>query len=366
MRMMKAAVYREFSGPIRIENVPYPSCPADGVVVQVCAAGVCRSDWHGWKGHDSDIVGNLPFVPGHEFSGMVAQVGSAVQSSSSSSSSLRVGDRVVAPFLLSCGSCRYCRKGRPTVCLRQEQPGFTYRGCFAEFVAVPRADRNVKVMPASVSFVQAAALGCRFTTAYRAVLQQGRLQAGETIVIFGCGGVGLSCIMIAAAQHAGTIVAVDVSQESLEKARQLGATHTVRADKKDNLSTRQRVRSITDDDGYDVSVDAAGFASTCENAVYSTKRGGRMIQVGLPIGQVPPQVPMGLVAGHEIEIYGSHGFAADDLPRLLDLIAEGSIDPSVLVERQVSLEEGAQVLMDMDQGSPLGITVITRFRSSHL
>lgn len=355
---MKAAVYREFGGPIRIEEIPLPSCPPDGVIVKVGACGVCRSDHHGWHGNDSDIIQHgFPFVPGHEFAGTIAQ---------SNVKTLRIGDRVVAPFILSCGACSYCRKNRPTVCLRQEQPGFTYWGSFAEFVAIPRADRNVKILPDTVSLVQAAALGCRFTTAYRAVLQQGRLQAGESVAIFGCGGVGLSCIMCAVSQNAAKIIAIDVSAKSLDKARQLGATHTVLVEHKENQAAQRAVRGLADNLGCDLSIDAAGFAATCENAVYCTRRGGRMVQVGLPIGGTAPVVPMGLVAAHEIEIYGSHGFAADDLPRLLDMVAKGSIDPSVLVEREVSLGEGAQALMDMDNGSPLGLTVITRFRNSHL
>ena len=314
----------------------------------------CRSDWHGWKGHDGDIKDHgLPFVPGHEFSGIVTEVGSSLLGNSSCL--FQVGDRVVAPFILSCGAC-----------VRQQQPGFTYWGSFAEFVAIPRAVRNVKHLPAAVSLVDAAALGCRFTTAYRAILQQGRLQTGQSVAIFGCGGVGLSCIMCAVAQTAGKIIAVDVSRKSLDKAVSLGATHTILMENSNNESARRAVRSLTDDQGCDVSVDAAGFASTCENAVYCTKRGGRMVQVGLPIGKPAPLVPMGLVAAHEIEIVGSHGFSADDLPHLLELVGQRSIKPSVLVEREVSLEEGAAALMDMDSGSPLGVTVITRFRNSHL
>eukprot|EP00977_Amphora_coffeiformis_P006878 scaffold1506_cov179-Amphora_coffeaeformis.AAC.15 len=359
---MKAAVYRQFGGPIRVENVPIPKCPADGVIVQVKACGVCRSDWHGWKGHDGDIKEHgLPFVPGHEFSGIVTEIGSSLENSP-----FQVGDRVVAPFILSCGACPYCQKDRPTICLRQQQPGFTYWGSFAEFVAIPRAARNVKTLPDTVSLVDAAALGCRFTTAYRAIIQQGRLRPGESVAIFGCGGVGLSCIMCAVAQNPGKIIAVDVSRKSLDKALSLGATHTVWIENKNNEAARQAVRSLTDHEGCDVSVDAAGFAATCENAVYCTKRGGRMVQVGLPIGETPPLVPMGLVAAHEIEIYGSHGFSAEDLPHLLELVGQGSINPSALVEREVSLEEGAAALMDMDKGSPLGVTVITRFRNSHL
>ncbi len=356
-RPMQAAVYREFGGPIRIEHVPIPPISPDGVLVQVMATGVCRSDWHGWKGHDDDVKEHgLPFVPGHELSGIVVRVGRSVKQFS-------VGDRVTAPFILSCGNCRYCHRNRTTVCSNQQQPGFTYWGSFAEYVAIPRADRNVKRIPDSVSFVQAASLGCRFTTAYRAVKQQGRLQQGESIAIFGAGGVGLSCVMMAASMGANIIVAIDLSNEGLELAIQLGATHVVQASAKDCC---QQVQRICGGDGADLCVDAAGFAETCENAVLCTRPAGRMVQVGLPIGDHRPQVPMGRVAGKEIEIIGSHGFAADDLPELLDMVATSSLDPAKLVRREVSLREGAIELENMDKGSPIGITMIVRFNESKL
>ena len=357
---MQAAVYRSFGGPIRIEKVPIPSLPDDdAILVQVKATGVCRSDWHGWKGHDGDVLAHgLPFVPGHEFSGIVVRKGSRI-------STLHVGDRVVAPFILSCGSCRCCRRDRPTVCLQQQQPGFTYWGSFAEYVVVPRADRNVCRLPPRVSFVQAAALGCRFTTAYRAVLQQGRLQAGETVVIMGCGGVGLSCVTMA--KDASRIVAVDVSKEALDMARSLGATDVVLARGLTDEQVREKVMQILDgDEGADLSIDAAGFKSTCENAIHCTARGGRMVQVGLPLGHVAPEIPMAMVAGRELELIGSHGFAADALPDLLDRIAQGQLDPGRLVQREVSLREGARILERMDHESPLGITMITQLTESKL
>jgi alcohol dehydrogenase len=413
---MRAAMYRSFGGPIRIEQVPVPVTPRNGVVVQVMATGVCRSDWHGWKGHDDDIHHHgLPFCPGHELSGIVTQVGQECHN-------FRVGDRVAVPFILSCGQCYYCCNDNSTVCTNQQQPGFTQWGSFAEFVALPRADRNLRKLPSKVSFVQAAALGCRFTTAYRAVMQQGQLlyqlkkkkkkkkkkqKNAVSIAIFGCGGLGLSCIMIAAAAAANAaatgkevtptiiIIAIDVSPRALEKAKELGATHIVQAssssstsiittssssssdeknkankeEKESNHHVRQQVLEITKGHGVDISIDAAGFPSTCENAVHCTKRGGRMIQVGLPIGNddddvVKPSIPMGLVVARELELVGSHGFAAADLPDLLQLVADGTIDPSQLVEKECTLEEGARALEDMDHGSPLGITVITQFQSS--
>jgi len=360
--MMLAAVYHKYNTPIQIQHVPIPTPPRDGVVLAVKATGVCRSDWHGWKGHDDDITNHgLPFIPGHEVSGTITAVGPLV-------TKFKKDDRVAVPFILSCGSCRECERNKPTVCERQEQPGFTRLGSFAEYVALPRADRNLCVIPEGVSFLQAAAMGCRFTTAYRAVVQQGEAGEGKVLAVFGCGGVGLSCVMIGVACGA-RVIAVDVSLGALRKAKELGAWKVVDASR-GKAHVRGTVNELTGGVGADVTIDAAGFAATCESAVWCTRRAGRMVQVGLPIGgdeTKMPVVPMGFVAGREIEIVGSHGFAAVDMPKIIDMVVEGKLDPGKLVEREVTLEQGAKAIEDMDNGSPMGITMVTKFRgNSHL
>ena len=253
-------------------------------------------------------------------------------------------------------------------------------GSFAEYVEITRADRNLRVLPRGVSFVEAAALGCRFTTAYRAVIQQGlgignirnrkdfeRSPKKITVCVFGCGGLGLSCIMVAKAfQEEGnieSIIAVDVSKKALDKALDLGADHVVNVDSlgMKEGSVRKMVMEFTNGLGAELTIDAAGFASTCENAVHTCRRGGRMVQVGLPIGGRPPQIPMGAVTGKELEIVGSHGFAASELPDLLNFVESGKLKVKKLIEKEVSLREGVETLMAMDRYSPLGITVITRF-----
>ncbi|CAK9100152.1 unnamed protein product [Durusdinium trenchii] len=355
MATMRAAVYTTFSGPIIVQEVPKPTAPVGGLLLRVKACGVCRSDYHGWKGLDSDIVTHgLPFTPGHELSGVVVKLGLGT-------TKFQVGDRVAVPFILSCGSCRQCARNRPTICEAQGQPGFTMPGGFAEFVAVPRADRNVSLMPPKVSFLQAAALGCRLTTAYRAVMQQGRLQSGETVGVFGCGGLGLSAVMIAlAAGDNVRVLAVDTSEEACNKAWDLHAFNAKEGDE----YIRARVAEVTGGFGADLTLDTAGFAATCENAVWCTRRGGRMVQVGLPLHGKEPCIPMARVANQEIEIIGSHGLAATDMPVLLAMVAAGRLMPEKLVQREVTLEEGAKAIEAMDTGSPLGITMITRFKGA--
>lgn len=378
---MEAAVYTEFGGKIAVKTVLRPTLQDDfSVIVNVMATGVCRSDWHGWKGHDDDIKNHgMPFIPGHEFSGVVVDVGNLVKK-------IRKGDHVAIPFILSCGHCAECQFDRPTVCLQQAQPGFTMNGSFAEFIAISRADRNLRKIPDGVSFVEAAALGCRFTTAYRAVVQQGlRLNSLQSLrnlssqnrthrssrrimCIFGCGGLGLSCIMIARAfkteGNISSIIAIDVNTHALDKALELGADSIVNANSLTNDAIREKVLYLTHGLGAELTIDAAGFSSTCENSIHCTRRGGRMVQVGLPIGSHRPDVPMGLICGRELEIVGSHGFDAKELPDLLDLVLTGKLDVKKLVEKEISLEEGAVALMSMDKGSPLGMWMITKFREN--
>jgi alcohol dehydrogenase len=390
--MMKAAVYESFNGPIQVKSVPKPKLTSDSsVIVAVMATGVCRSDWHGWKGHDDDIKHHgLPFIPGHECSGIVVEKGSSVQK-------INIGDRVAIPFILSCGHCAECKVDKPTVCLEQSQPGFTMQGSFAEFVQITRADRNLRILPKGVSFVEAAALGCRFTTAFRAVVQQGlgidnlsgiisdskrsslsltkQNIGGKIICIFGCGGLGLSCIMIAKAvkdslngknANIQSIIAVDVSPAALVKATQLGADVSVNVNdyNMNNEALQKKILDITHSLGADITIDAAGFADTCESAVHTCRRGGRMVQVGLPIGGRRPEIPMGTVAGRELEIVGSHGFSATDLPDILSLVESGILPVKKLVGKEVTLEQGSKLLMAMNSQSPLGMAVITRFDDS--
>ena len=187
---MKAVLIEQFSRPPTIQHLPEPDPRPHGVVIEVKATGVCRSDWHCWQGHDTDVV--LPHVPGHEFSGVVAAVGKEVKG-------FKVGDRVAIPFINACGSCGECHSGNHQVCGAQTQPGFTHWGSFAQYTTVDHADVNLVHLPEELDFVTAASLGCRFVTSFRAVIDQGRVSAGQWVAVHGCGGVGLSAIMIASA-----------------------------------------------------------------------------------------------------------------------------------------------------------------------
>ncbi|QFU15722.1 zinc-dependent alcohol dehydrogenase family protein [Microvirga thermotolerans] len=346
---MKAVVYEQFGRPPRVQTVPDPAPSPEGVVVKVEATGLCRSDWHGWMGHDPDIV--LPHVPGHELAGTVVATGARV-------TRWKAGDRVTVPFVAGCGHCRECHSGNQQVCERQFQPGFTAWGSFAEYVALDRADLNLVALPESLDFATAASLGCRFVTSFRAVVDQARVKPGEWVAVHGCGGVGLSAIMIAAAMGANP-VAVDIAQDKLDLARALGAVATVRA--ADGADVAEAVREITGG-GAHASIDALGHPATCFNSIANLRRRGRHVQVGLMLGEhARPQIPMDKVIAHELEIYGSHGMQAFRYDAMMAMIAAGRLAPQRLVGRHIALEEAPAALMAMDRFEGTGIAVITRF-----
>lgn len=346
---MRAAVFEQFHQPLSILQVPDPTPDPDGVVLKVMATGLCRSDWHGWMGHDSDI--HLPHVPGHELAGIVTAVGKNVRRWTS-------GDRVTLPFVCGCGTCPQCVSGNHQVCDYQFQPGFTHWGSFAEYVAIQYADVNLVRLPESIEFSTAASLGCRFVTSFRAVVDQGKTSAGQWVAVHGCGGVGLSAIMIANAIGA-RVVAIDISPEKLALAQLLGAEAVVNAKGTDDVVGA--VKEITGG-GAHVSLDALGSLVTCFNSVANLRKRGKHIQVGLMLGgQNHPPVPMDKVIGNELEILGSHGIQAYRYPALIDMIVTGKLHPELLVQRTISLEESLDALVNMDSFSSNGVTVITKF-----
>jgi alcohol dehydrogenase len=345
---MRAMYYEAFGAMPEIRTLPDPTPTPGGVVIEVKATGLCRSDWHGWMGHDPDI--NLPHVPGHEFAGTIAAVGREVKR-------FKVGDRVTVPFVSGCGHCQECRSGNQQVCEEQFQPGFTHWGSFAEYVAIDYADQNLVHLPEQIAYETAAGLGCRFATSFRAVVDQGRLKGGEWLAVHGCGGVGLSAIMIGKALGA-NVVAIDIAEDKLALARELGASTVINS--RAVHDTVEAVRDITGG-GAHVSVDALGHPQTCCNSITNLRRRGRHVQVGLMLGEhSTPAIPMARVISQELEIYGSHGMQSWRYDAMMQMILSGSLDPARLIGRRLNLTEAAPALTEMDRFAESGISIIDR------
>jgi alcohol dehydrogenase len=347
---MRAAIFDRFEGPLAVRDVPEPACPADGAIVRVAACGVCRSDLHAWKGVDPDVV--APHVPGHEFAGIVEEIGPDCRR-------VAKGDRVTAPFILACGRCRDCLGGDPTVCAEQHVLGFSSWGAFAERAAVPHADFNLVRLPEAMDFVTAAGMGCRVTTAFRALVERADLRPGEWLAVHGCGGVGLSAVMIGAALGA-AVLAVDVNEAALDLARELGATRTLDARQAEDVGAA--VRALTGG-GTQVSLDALGITDTFHNSLAGLRKLGRHVQIGMPVGRhAEPTLPLlDLVYARQLTLMGTRGIAASRFPALFEMIGAGRMDPARLVTKTIPLEEAGAALVAMDRYAGTGVTVIDRF-----
>jgi alcohol dehydrogenase len=325
---VKALVVRAFGEQPGVETVADPTPAPDGAVVAVAATGVCRSDWHAWRGHDAGVV--LPLVPGHELAGTVVAVGARVDPR-------WVGRRVTTPFVCACGTCPACRAGEQQVCERQEQPGFTHDGSYAELVGLRHAEVNLVELPEEVGFDVGALLGCRVATAWRAVHHRGRVRAGETVVVHGCGGLGLAAVAVAAGAGA-HVIAVDPSAGARTLAEQVGAA--------------QALPTADDLHGAHVSLDCAGLAVSAAASIRCLGVRGRHVQVGLlPGGAV---LPVDVVVARELDVLGSHGAPAHAYPGLLAALP--SLGLERLVTRRAGLDDAAQALADV--GREPGITVL--------
>ena len=343
---MRAAVIREYRADLSLEAVADPVCEADGVVLKVLACGICRSDWHGWVGEHPKVRPGS--IPGHEYCGEVVEAGPLAK--------WRVGDRVIAPFILSCGDCPECRSGHTTTCRAQRVPGFGEPGAYAEYVSAPHA-HNLARLPEALSPALAAGLGCRVTTAYHALTGRSALQAGEWLAVHGTGGIGLSVLLIGRALGA-RVVVVDVVPERLAHALTLGAE--VAIDARDG-EVAARIIAATGG-GAHVSVEALGIEVTTNGSLDCLRPLGRHVQVGLPTGHTARmQINMNAVYMKQLAVFGTRGMPSWRYPALLDLITRGVVDVRPIVAREVALSAASDELRAFDGPMPPGVAVITDF-----
>lgn len=358
-RTMRAAQAAGIRGRITVNDVQIPELEPDDTLVRVIASGICRSDWHLWNG-DWDWLG-LKLTPGavlgHEIGGIVEAVGSNVRS-------VRPGQRVTVPFNLACGHCHHCSRGEQNICDNAAYPHFIPgSGGWAEYVRVPNANLNCVPLPDGVDETTAAALGCRYMTAWRAVQSRGALKGGETVAVFGCGGVGQAAIEIAVALG-GRVIAIDVDEAKLARAKHIGAGHGINARGMSPEKVGEAVRRVTDRDaGADLAVEGLGSLATVHAALHSLRKGGRLAQVGLTSQEDRGVVaiPLDMVVFKELDIRGSSGNPQSQYDELLGLVAAGRLNPTALVSRTIALDQVELVLHDMDSFRTNGYVIITDF-----
>jgi len=343
---MRAAVMVEYNADLEIQTLSDPAVPEDGVVLKTLACGICRSDWHGWVGEHPRV--KPPQIPGHEYCGEVIAAGPRATH--------KVGDRLIAPFILSCGTCPACRAGEQNTCADQRLPGFIEPGAFADLIAVPR-DHNLSLLPEDMSPTMAAGLGCRVTTAWHALTGRANLHAGEWLAVHGTGGIGLSAMLLGKALGA-RVVVVDIVGEKLDHARQLGADAAVNASAG---NTAEAIRDLTGG-GAHVSIEALGHPAVANASLECLRPLGRHVQVGMPVGHTAHmEINMSAVYMGNLALYGSRGMPTRAYPPLFNLIRSGAVDLSPLIGREVALSDASAELRAFNGPTPPGVAVITRF-----
>ncbi|WP_458413474.1 zinc-binding dehydrogenase [Schinkia sp. CFF1] len=343
---MKALVIEDVK-KITVKDVSEPTIDDNGILVNVKANGVCRSDWHVWAG---DLPITAP-VMGHEMSGIVEEVGKNIKN-------FKRGDRVIVPFSGSDGTCPHCLQGHTHLCDSFLVPGLAYSGGYGEYVAVPLGDRNVIHLPEEVSFTDGAALGCRFMTAFEGIVGKSKVQPGEWVVIYGCGGVGLSAINIATAIGA-NVIGVDINDNNLNLAKQLGALYTINSNQTNPI---EAVKELTNG-GAHVSVDALGISQTCVNAINSLRKKGRHLQIGVTTKKEAGfiSLPVDHMVVNEIKFETTLGMPAHRFNSMLPLVAQGRLNPGKMVTREVSLSEVQSIFEEMSKFATTGTFVVTKF-----
>lgn len=318
---MKAVRLAEFNSPLEMQEIPIPSVGAKDILVRVLAAGICHSDAHYRAGRSS--MGRMPITLGHEVAGIVEQVGAQV-------TKVKVGERVCLHYNLSCGDCYHCSSGNEQFCDTVKMIGHHVDGGYAEYIAVPA--RNAILLPDEIPSEQGATLMCASATALHA-LRKGKVRAGETVAIFGVGGLGLSAIQLAKAMGAVEVYAVDIQQDKLELASEYNA---IPIDAGRTIVVEE-IRKLTKGRGVNVALEMIGLRKTMEQVIDCVGVLGRAVMVGL--NQQPISINTYMqVLGKEVEIIGSNDHLLSELPLLIDLARRKMLDTSRVVSQTIPLD----------------------------
>ncbi|KAI3451650.1 hypothetical protein Pfo_008315 [Paulownia fortunei] len=369
---MRGAVFWEANKPLTFEDFHMPRPKANEILIKTKACGVCHSDLHVIKG---ELPFASPCVVGHEITGEVVEHGPLTDSYIIER--FPVGSQVVGAFIMPCGSCFFCSKGQDDLCesffaynrakgtlydgetrlfLRGSgKPVYMYSmGGLAEFCVVPA--HALAVLPNSLPYTESAILGCAVFTAYGAMAHAAQVRPGDSIAVIGVGGVGSSCLQIARAFGASEIIAVDIQDEKLQKAKIFGATHAINAQKEDAVA---KIKDITGGRGVDIAVEALGRPQTFSQCVQSVRDGGKAVMIGLTLSGAKGEVDINHLVRRQIKVIGSYGGRArQDLPKLIKLAERGIFNLEAAVSRKCKFEEAGQAYKDLDQGSIVGRAVV--------
>ena len=322
---MRAAVFQEARAPLQVREWPDPAPNPDEVLVRVAACGLCHTDLH-YIDHGVPTAKHPPLILGHEATGVIAQVGERV-------TNVAVGDRVLLPAVLPCGSCFACRSGRENICLQLRMFGNDVDGAYAEYVTAPAKD--VFILPDEIPLVEGCIIADAVTTPYHAVKNRAEVRPGDQVVVYGCGGVGVNVVQFARLAG-GIVIAVDVAEEKLEHALRLGATAVINP-AKESESVAKAVRRLTAGAGADIAIEAIGNPTTMKDAFSTLRPGGRLVVVGYSDQEVA--LNAGRIMYREMEIRGSLGCRPVDYPRVIELARSGRIEVASLVTARFPLED---------------------------
>jgi len=336
---MKAAVFHGPKQPLKIEEVETPKINAGEILVKIAACGVCNTDLH-YIDHGVPTFKKPPMILGHEPSGTVAEKGADVQN-------FQVGDRILIPPVFSCGYCDNCRLGRENICQNMLMLGNHMDGAYAEYTKVPAKD--CQHLPEDLPIEESSIIADAISTPFHAVKNRARVQPGDSVVVFGCGGVGINVVQTAAAAG-GSVIAVDIVESKLEVAKKLGAQHTINAKDMEDKALLKQIRTITGG-GADISIEAIGNPKTIVLATNAVKPGGCHCQVGYTHHDVP--INAARLMFREIEIKGSLGCRPVDYPKIIEMVRTGKIQLEPVVTHKFRLEEINDAFELMRKGESL-------------
>jgi 6-hydroxycyclohex-1-ene-1-carbonyl-CoA dehydrogenase len=339
---MKAAVFHGKEDGMKIEDIPVPQVGPDQILVKVAACGACHTDLH-YIEHGVPTFKKPPIVLGHEASGIVEEIGVDV-------TNVKVGQRVLIPAVLSCGKCAFCRAGRENICSDMKMLGNHFDGAYAEYIAVPSKD--VLDLPESIPLAEASIIADALSTPYHAVKNRAQVKPGDVVVVFGCGGVGINAVQLAAAVGA-YVIAVDINERKLQWASEFGAAKTIDASKVQRVS--KEVKKLTGG-GADIAMEVIGNPRTIEEAFESIRIGGRLCVVGYTHEAI--NIVAGKIMFKELEIIGSLGCPPGEYVPLIRMVEMGKIDVTRLVTHRFGLDDIQDAFDVMKEGASLRSIVI--------